>query len=170
MEANTHLRPHSLRRPPPTAQGAGVTSTIKSGIAKTSSYTDSPDILMYGMMCAVFAAGIWLLLACYFEVSGALPVTDCSDCSSRPLGCQAQTLTGSVSRRRPPLKLPVSTTHSIVGAIVGMSVTARGFDSVVWYKHKDPFPYIDGVVGIVSGETTVFFALFQQPQRQFCRW
>ena len=46
------------------------------------------------------------------------------------------------------MQLPVSTTHSIVGAIVGMSVTAKGFDSVVWYEHKSTFPYIGGVAGI----------------------
>ena len=64
--------------PPSTAQGAGVTSTIKSGIAKTSAYTSTPDILMYGMMCAVFAAGIWLIIACYYEVSCARLVADCN--------------------------------------------------------------------------------------------
>ena len=57
------------------------------------------------------------------------------------------------------MQLPVSTTHSIVGAIVGMSVTAEGFDSVVWYKHKSTFPYVDGVVGIVSSREETRFSL-----------
>ena len=47
------------------------------------------------------------------------------------------------------LQLPVSTTHSIVGAIIGMSVTAKGFNSVVWYSHTNTFPYCGGVTSIV---------------------
>jgi hypothetical protein len=50
----------------------------------------------------------------------------------------------------PGLQLPVSTTHSIVGSVVGMSMVAAGADSVVWSKHKDTFPFLDGMSGIVS--------------------
>jgi len=49
------------------------------------------------------------------------------------------------------LELPVSTTHSMVGAIVGASMIAAGADSVVWYSAPkggdNPFP--GGVVSIV---------------------
>jgi phosphate/sulfate permease len=51
-----------------TPQGSAVTDTIRSGIAKTSSYTSRPDLLMYGMMCALLATGIWLLVATFLEV------------------------------------------------------------------------------------------------------
>jgi solute carrier family 20 (sodium-dependent phosphate transporter) len=66
---------------------------------------------MYGMMCALFAAGIWLALATFLE-------------------------------------LPVSTTHSIVGAVVGMSVVAQGPSSVNWSSRIDSFPYLSGLSAI----------------------
>jgi phosphate/sulfate permease len=82
--------------------GAGVVETIKGGLTKVDAFTETPDLLMYGMMCALLAAGLWLLLATFWE-------------------------------------LPVSTTHSIVGAVVGMACVAspNGFASVVWYA--EPF-------------------------------
>lgn len=94
--------------------GSGVTDTIKSGIAKPEAYTYSPDLLMYGMLCALLSAGLWLALATFLE-------------------------------------LPVSTTHTIVGSIIGMSMVSAGADSVVWYSAPkggdNPFP--GGVVSIV---------------------
>ncbi len=49
------------------------------------------------------------------------------------------------------LELPVSTTHSMVGSIVGASMIAAGADSVVWYSAPaggdNPFP--GGVVSII---------------------
>ncbi len=93
--------------------GSGVTDTIKSGIAKTESYTYSPELLMYGMLCALLSAGLWLALATFLE-------------------------------------LPVSTTHTIVGSIVGMSMVAAGADSVIWYSAPaDGNPFPGGVVSIV---------------------
>jgi sodium-dependent phosphate transporter len=82
-----------------------VTDTIKGGIAKLEDYIDSPQLLMYGMLCALLAAGMWLILATYWE-------------------------------------LPVSTTHSIVGAIMGMSIVAKGPSSVLWSAKQDAFPYL----------------------------
>ncbi|KAL3158523.1 hypothetical protein ABBQ38_010750 [Trebouxia sp. C0009 RCD-2024] len=46
------------------------------------------------------------------------------------------------------LELPVSTTHTTIGAIVGMTVVLRGFNAVVWSQHQDAFPYIKGMVPI----------------------
>lgn len=48
------------------------------------------------------------------------------------------------------LELPVSTTHSTVGGIVGMAMTYRGADCVVWYESADMFPYLKGVSAIVA--------------------
>jgi hypothetical protein len=72
--------------------GAGVTSTIRSNIANLNDYKNKPDLYMYGMLCALLATGIWLIVATYFE-------------------------------------LPVSTTHSIVGSVIGMSMVAAGASS-----------------------------------------
>ena len=48
------------------------------------------------------------------------------------------------------LELPVSTTHSTVGGIVGMAITYGGPDCVVWYEEADMFPYLKGVSAIVA--------------------
>ena len=47
------------------------------------------------------------------------------------------------------LEMPVSTTHSTVGGMIGMTIALRGTDCVIWYKEIDTFPYIGGVGGIV---------------------
>lgn len=46
------------------------------------------------------------------------------------------------------LELPVSTTHSVIGGIMGMAITARGMNAVVWYGTKDEAPYVKGVVTV----------------------
>ena len=46
-------------------------------------------------------------------------------------------------------EMPVSTTHSCVGGMIGMTISLVGSDCVIWYKSTDTFPYIGGVMGIV---------------------
>jgi len=46
-------------------------------------------------------------------------------------------------------EMPVSTTHSCVGGIIGMTIVLKGSECVIWYKYVDTFPYIGGVGGIV---------------------
>ena len=75
--------------------GGEVTSTIRKGIIDAGVMSDSPELLVYGMIASLLAAGIWLLIASYFG-------------------------------------WPVSTTHSIVGAIVGFAAVGIGFDAVKW--------------------------------------
>lgn len=75
--------------------GGEVTSTIRRGIVETSSFADRPELLVYGMLASLLAAGIWLLIASYKG-------------------------------------WPVSTTHSIVGAIVGFAAVGISFDAVQW--------------------------------------
>jgi len=77
--------------------GGEVTSTIRKGIVDSSLLGDSPELLIYGMLAALLAAGTWLLIA---------------------------------SRNG----WPVSTTHSIVGAIVGFAAVGIGMDAVQWGK------------------------------------
>ena len=77
--------------------GGAVTSTIRKGIVDTSLIDGSPELLIYGMLSALLAAGTWLLVA---------------------------------SRNG----WPVSTTHSIVGAIVGFAAVGIGMEAVQWGK------------------------------------
>ncbi|RLJ22536.1 phosphate permease [bacterium endosymbiont of Escarpia laminata] len=77
--------------------GGSVTSTIRKGIIDPASIAGSPELLVYGMLAALLAAGIWLMVA-----------------STRGW--------------------PVSTTHTIVGAIVGFAVAGIGVDAVNWGK------------------------------------
>ena len=77
--------------------GGNVTETIRKGIIKSDALVGQPDILVYGMLAALLAAGTWLAIA---SAKG----------------------------------WPVSTTHSIVGAIVGFAVAGIGIDAVNWGK------------------------------------
>lgn len=77
--------------------GGEVTSTIRSGIIDPAFVQENPELLVYGMMSSLLAAGIWLLVATAFG-------------------------------------WPVSTTHSIIGALVGFAVVGISVDSVQWSK------------------------------------
>jgi len=77
--------------------GGAVTKTIRKGIIDPAPITANPELLVYGMLAALLAAAIWLMVA-----------------STRGW--------------------PVSTTHSIVGAIVGFAVAGIGMEAVAWGK------------------------------------
>ena len=47
------------------------------------------------------------------------------------------------------LEMPVSTTHSCVGGMIGMAMVLKGSDCVIWYASSETFPYVSGVGGIV---------------------
>ena len=79
--------------------GGEVTDTIRN----TSLYAHDPQILVYGMMSALLAAGTWLLLASF-------------------------------------MGWPVSTTHSIIGAIIGFACVSVGTKAIDWSS-------IQGIVG-----------------------
>lgn len=46
-------------------------------------------------------------------------------------------------------ELPVSTTHSIIGGVIGFGMTYAGPSAITWFAPKDEFPYMKGVVPIV---------------------
>jgi len=77
--------------------GGNVTATIRKGIVDPSGLTQTPEILVFGMLAALLAAAIWLMIASWRG-------------------------------------WPVSTTHSIVGAVVGFAVAGIGIDAVRWDK------------------------------------
>jgi len=77
--------------------GGAVTSTIRKGIIDPAILSGTPELLIFGMMAALLAAGVWLLIATHYG-------------------------------------WPVSTTHSIVGAIVGFAAVGISADAVNWAK------------------------------------
>ncbi len=77
--------------------GGEVTATIRKGIIDPALMADTPELLVYGMLASLLAAGIWLLVATHFG-------------------------------------WPVSTTHSIVGAIVGFAAVGISVEAVAWAK------------------------------------
>ena len=77
--------------------GGAVTATIRKGIIDPAILSGTPELLVFGMMAALLAAGTWLLIATHFG-------------------------------------WPVSTTHSIVGAIVGFAAVGISADAVNWGK------------------------------------
>lgn len=105
--------------------GGQVTKTIRKGIIDAGGLGQTPELLIFGMLAALLAAGCWLLIA---------------------------------SHRG----WPVSTTHSIIGAIVGFAMVGIGMDAVKW-------PMVGTIVmswvvspvmaGIIS------FALFRSVQK-----
>ena len=77
--------------------GGHVTQTIRKGIIDPAPITQNPEILVFGMLAALLAAAVWLMVA---SMRG----------------------------------WPVSTTHSIVGAVVGFAIAAIGLEAVNWGK------------------------------------
>jgi PiT family inorganic phosphate transporter len=77
--------------------GGSVTETIRKGIVDTGMLTNTPELLIFGMLASLLAAALWLLIASHFG-------------------------------------WPVSTTHSIVGAIVGFAAVGIGIEAVKWGK------------------------------------
>ena len=77
--------------------GGNVTSTIRKGIVDPSAIAGQPEILVFGMLAALLAAGVWLMIASWRG-------------------------------------WPVSTTHSIVGALIGFALVGIGMDAVHWGK------------------------------------
>lgn len=105
--------------------GGQVTATIRKGMIDAELMAGSPELLVYGMLAALLAAGIWLLIA---------------------------------SRAG----WPVSTTHSIVGAIVGFAAVGLGIEAVHW-------PKVGTIVmsWVISPVTSgaIAFALFMSVQK-----
>eukprot|EP01082_Thalassiosira_pseudonana_P008335 g7631.t1 g7631 contig24:1119825-1122050(-) len=69
--------------------------------------------------------------------------------------------------------LPVSTTHTVIGCIIGFTISAKGFDSVNWDETKNIFiswvasPLLSGVIGfIIFGLIRFFILLSEHPFRR----
>jgi PiT family inorganic phosphate transporter len=77
--------------------GGNVTKTIRKGIINPELIVDTPELLVFGMLAALLAAAIWLMIASF---NG----------------------------------WPVSTTHSIIGGLVGFAIVGISLNSVNWGK------------------------------------
>ncbi|WP_455196692.1 inorganic phosphate transporter [Kaarinaea lacus] len=105
--------------------GGQVTATIRKGIIDAQLAASNPEILVWGMLAALLAAAVWLLIAS-------------------------------------KLGWPVSTTHSIVGAIVGFGIVALSFEAVKWGKVGSiAMSWV--VSPVLAG--SIAFALFVSVQR-----
>lgn len=47
------------------------------------------------------------------------------------------------------MELPVSTTHSIIGGVVGFAIVESG-NAVIWHDDSDDFPYFTGISSVVA--------------------
>jgi PiT family inorganic phosphate transporter len=98
--------------------GGGVASTISKGIIDGKMFEQVPELLVLGMLAALLAAGVWLMVASFRG-------------------------------------WPVSTTHTIVGAVVGIGVAAVGMDAVQWSKLGEIVaswfvsPVLGGILGLL---------------------
>lgn len=105
--------------------GGEVTKTIRKGLVDADLFAANPELLVFGMMASLLAAGTWLLVA---SMRG----------------------------------WPVSTTHSIIGAIVGFAAVGIGMEAVKWGK-------VGSVVAswiiapVLAG--TISFILFKSVQK-----
>lgn len=75
--------------------GGHVTETIRKKIIDPTEIINHPEILVYGMLAALLAAAVWLMIA---SAKG----------------------------------WPVSTTHSIIGALIGFALVGIGPEAVKW--------------------------------------
>ncbi len=120
--------------------GGQVTSTIRKGIVDPELFTGAPELLIYGMLASLLAAGIWLLAASHFG-------------------------------------WPVSTTHSIVGAIVGFAAVGIGMEAVKWGQVASIVmswvvsPLMAGVLSYALFQSVRWLILdAPEPLRQAKRW
>jgi len=97
--------------------GGDVTNTIRKGMIDPAIFLHAPFSLVYGMLAALIATGLWLQLATYYG-------------------------------------LPVSTTHSIVGAIIGIGFIVGGLDALNIKKILQIFT--SWVVSPLSGSLIAF--------------
>jgi sodium-dependent phosphate transporter len=45
--------------------------------------------------------------------------------------------------------LAVSTTHSIIGSVIGFTLVWKGADAVIWVQTTDEFPFVKGIIPII---------------------
>lgn len=61
------------------ALGRVTQDVIKSGIAKTDTFSREPEMYAYGMMIVMFVSAVWQGIGCYYgwNVSGGHSISAC---------------------------------------------------------------------------------------------
>ncbi|MEW5301023.1 MAG: hypothetical protein WDW36_003907 [Sanguina aurantia] len=92
--------------------GAQTDKTLIGGTESPLVFASDPAVLCYGLMCALSAVIMWMVLATYLE-------------------------------------LPVSVTHSITSATLGMTMAYAGPSVVIFAKPIPTFPFFSGYLPIL---------------------
>eukprot|EP00798_Chlamydomonas_sp_ICE-L_P009661 gene9661-8484_t len=92
--------------------GSPVADTVGFYLADIQDFLYTPEVLAYGMMCALASSAAWVTWATF-------------------------------------MGLAISTTHSIIGGIVGFALVFNGPSGVVWEESQTGFPFHHGIVTIV---------------------
>ncbi|KAH7153270.1 phosphate transporter [Dactylonectria macrodidyma] len=101
--------------------GGRVADTIRTKIVDVDAFSEKPELLMLGMVCAIMASATYLTFATRFG-------------------------------------FPVSTTHSILGGVLGMGIGALGGSGITWVGYKE-----NGSLDIQQGVVQVFLAWIIAP-------
>ena len=112
--------------------------TIKQAVVLASIFETSGALLMGGHVTKTIRKGI-ADYECFQDNPGALMY-----------GCMCVCLSvGIWLFIASKYEMPVSTTHSCVGGMIGMTIALKGPQCVTWYEEKELFPYVGGVSGII---------------------
>ncbi len=106
------------------------------------------------VLASVFETGGAILMGSHVSKTIRKGIADyeCFDGDEAPLmyGCMSVCLcVGLWLFVASKYEMPVSTTHSCVGGMIGMTVAIKGVRCVNWYEEKEYFPYVGGVSGII---------------------
>src|SRR3990167_8950599 len=112
--------------------GSTVTNTIRGKIIVMHFASSTPELMIFGMLASLLAAGTWLILASYFG-------------------------------------WPVSTTHSIIGAVIGFGLIVFGPQAINWAQVINIVmswiltPIIAGILAFFLFRSVQYF-IFNSPQ------
>ena len=134
--------------------------TIKQAVILASVFETSGAILMGSHVTKTIRKGI-ADYECFEDDPGALMYGSMCVCLS----------VGMWLFLASKYEMPVSTTHSCVGGMIGMTLVLKGSECVIWYEEKDSFPYVGGVLGFVASwvVSPVFSALISSGVFAFIR-
>ncbi len=108
--------------------GGHVTDTIRHNIININDFSSDPLTLVYGMLAALLAASLWLIIASYKA-------------------------------------WPVSTTHTVIGALIGFALITAGPNSIKWQQMTNIVgawiisPAISGIIAFILYSIARYFVL-----------